>query len=153
VLRHLALPPGVETPAPEALAFDEATFARLENCRYLYDATATDLGPFFERGGRLLVWHGLSDPDITPRTTLAWWGALRRDLGAPAVDRAARLFRVPGLAHCRGGVGLTEFDSLTPLLRWVEEGVAPGDLAGQVSPAGDVSPEPFLGAARFGPRR
>lgn len=40
----------------------------------------------------------------------------------------------------------------TPTLRWVEEGVAPGDLAGRVAPAGDVAPEPFLGSGRFGPR-
>jgi hypothetical protein len=40
------------------------------------------------------------------------------------------------------------------LLRWVEEGVAPGGLAGgRVAPTGDVAVEPFLGAERFGPRR
>ena len=125
-LRHLAFPPGTAaTPAPQELAFDAATLARLADSRRLYDATATDLGRFFARGGRLLLWHGLADQDISPRTTLAWWHALRRDQGAARVDEAARLFLVPGLAHCRGGAGsLTEIDTLTPLLRWVEEGVA-----------------------------
>jgi hypothetical protein len=157
VLRHLAFPAGApETPAPQELAFDAATLARLADSRRLYDATATDLGPFFARGGRLLVWHGLADQDISPRTTLAWWHALRRDQGGAArVDEVARLFLVPGLAHCRGGAGsLTEIDTLTPLLRWVEEGVAPGSLAGgRIPPTGEVAPEPFLGAERFGPRR
>ena len=121
----------------------------------MYDATATDLGPFFARGGRLLVWHGLADQDITPRTTLAWWHALRRDQGAARVDAAARLFLVPGLAHCRGGAGgLTELDTLTPLLRCVEEGVAPDGLAGgRVAPTGDVALAALLGAERFGPHR
>ncbi|MBB5694681.1 tannase/feruloyl esterase family alpha/beta hydrolase [Muricoccus pecuniae] len=152
VLRHLAFPPGAPTPAPGELAFDAGTLAQLAGARSTFDATATDLGPFFARGGRLLLWHGLADQDITPRTTVAWWGALRRDLGAWMVDEAARLYLIPGLAHCRGGVGLTENDTLTPLIRWVEEGVAPGDLAERVAPTGDVAPPDFLGAGRFGPR-
>ncbi len=154
VLRHLAFAPGAtSTPAPDALAYDTATFARMADARRLYDATATDLGRFFARGGRLIVWHGLADQDIAPRNTVAWWGALRRDLGAAAVDGSSRLFLIPGLAHCRGGVGLTDFDSLTPLLRWVEDGAAPGDLAGRVPATRDVSVEPFHDANRYGPRR
>ncbi len=155
MLRHLAFPPGTpETPAPRDLAFDTATLARLTESQRVFDATATDLGPFFARGGRLLLWHGLADQDISPRTTLAWWHALRRDQGAARVDAAARLFVVPGLAHCRGGAGsLTEFDTLMPLLRWVEEGMAPDNLAGgRVAPTGDVAAEAFLGSDRFGPR-
>lgn len=156
VLRHLAFTPGAaDTPAPEVLAFDAVTLARLADSQRLYDATSTDLAAFFARSGRLLLWHGLADQDITPRTTLAWWHALRRDQGAARVEVAARLFLVPGLAHCRGGAGsLTAFDTLTPLLRWVEEGVAPDSLAGgRVEPTGDAAPEPLLGAERFGPRR
>ena len=98
---------------------------------------------------------GTGSPTRTSRRvpTLAWWHALRRDQGAARVDAAARLFLVPGLAHCRGGAGkATAFDTLTPLLRWVEEGAAPGTLADRVAPTGDVAPEPFLGSERFGPR-
>ncbi|WP_270938436.1 tannase/feruloyl esterase family alpha/beta hydrolase, partial [Falsiroseomonas oryzae] len=150
VLRHLAFPPGTETPTPDALGYDAATLARLADSQRIFDATPTDLGPFFARGGRLLVWHGLADQDISPWSTVAWWAALRRD--QPQAAQAARLFLIPGLAHCRGGVGVTEFDSLTPLLRWVEDGVAPDALAG-TQPAGDLRPQAFLGADRFGPRR
>ena len=154
MLRHLAFPPGrPDTPTPQDLAFDAATLARLVDSQRIFDATATDLGPFFARGGRRLLWHGLADQDISPRTTLAWRHALRRDQGAAHVDAASRLFLVPGLAHCRGGTGSpSAFDTLTPLLRWVEEGAVPGSLAGRVAPTGDVAPEPFLGDERFGPR-
>jgi feruloyl esterase len=151
VLRHLAFPPGTaDAPAPDALAFDAAMLARLADSQRVFDATATDLGPFFARGGRLLLWHGLADQDISPHGTIAWWGALRRD--QPAAALAARLFLVPGLAHCRGGIGTTAFDALTPLLRWVEAGEAPTTLAG-VAAAGDLPVQPFLGSDRFGPRR
>jgi Tannase and feruloyl esterase len=154
VLSNLAFAPGSETPPPEALSYDRATYARLEDSRRTYDATSTNLDRFFARGGRLIVWHGLADQDITPRTTIAWWAALRRDIGAATVDAASRLFLIPGLAHCRGGVGgHTEFDSLTPLLRWVEEGVAPEELAGGIAPTRDIAVEPFLGSERFGPGR
>jgi feruloyl esterase len=37
----------------------------------------------------------------------------------------ARLFLVPGLYHCSGGPGPTTIDFLTPLVQWVEMGVAP----------------------------
>jgi hypothetical protein len=151
VLRHLAFPPGTDgTPSPEALAFDTATLARLADGQRVFDATATDLGAFFARGGRLLVWHGLADQDISPHATIAWWAALRRD--QPAAAAAARLFLIPGLAHCRGGLGVTAFDALTPLLRWVEDGVAPEALAG-ASATGTLQPLVFLGADRFGPQR
>lgn len=155
VLRHLAFAPGAtDTPAPEDLRFDAATLARLADSQRLFDATSTDMEPFFARGGRLILWHGLADQDITPRTTLAWWGALRRDHSAARVDEAARLFLIPGLSHCQGGAGpLTRVDTLTPLIRWVEEGVAPSDLAGSVASTRDVPPPDFLGAHRFSPRR
>ena len=151
VLRHLAFPPGTtDTPAPDALEFDAATLARLADSQRIFDATATDLGPFFARGGRLLLWHGLADQDISPHGTIAWWAALRRN--QPAAAQAARLFLIPGLAHCRGGLGTTAFDALTPLLRWVEAGEVPVALA-DVAAAGDMSVQAFLGSDRFGPRR
>ena len=37
----------------------------------------------------------------------------------------ARLFMVPGMFHCSGGPGPNTFDALTPLVNWVETGVAP----------------------------
>ena len=58
------------------------------------------------RSGWLIVWHGLADQEISPRSTLAWWGrASRQDQGTARVNEAARLFLVPGLTHCRGSVG------------------------------------------------
>lgn len=36
-----------------------------------------------------------------------------------------RLFMVPGMAHCRGGAGTSEFDEQKALEAWVERGIAP----------------------------
>src|SRR3954449_4104047 len=41
----------------------------------LFDATSTKLRPFFAQGGRLILWHGVADQDISPRSTIAWWHA------------------------------------------------------------------------------
>jgi feruloyl esterase len=41
--------------------------------------------------------------------------------------------------HCRGGFGVDRFDALTPLVNWVEQGVAPDALlAAQVDSGGGV---------------
>jgi feruloyl esterase len=40
-------------------------------------------------------------------------------------QKYARLFMVPGMYHCSGGPGPNVFDALTPLVTWVETGVAP----------------------------
>src|SRR5262249_20752220 len=40
-------------------------------------------------------------------------------------QKYARLFMVPGMFHCAGGPGPNVFDAITPLMNWVENGVAP----------------------------
>ena len=40
----------------------------------------------------------------------------------------ARLFVVPGFGHCNGGSGLDRFDPLTPMVNWVEKGIAPEEM-------------------------
>jgi feruloyl esterase len=46
----------------------------------------------------------------------------------PSADGFYRLFMVPGMAHCGGGPGPNTFDSMTPLVNWVEHGIAPEKL-------------------------
>lgn len=71
VLNNLAFAPGSQTPTPESQTDDKATYARLKDSRRTYDEISANLDLFFARGGRLIVWHGLADQDLTPRTTLA----------------------------------------------------------------------------------
>jgi hypothetical protein len=110
------------------LAFDRATFERLKPMHALYDATNPDLSAFFGRVGRLILWHGWSDPHISPLNTIAYFNAVRATLGPEAADKVMRLFLIPGLYHCEGGEGFTKTDILTPLIAWVEQGKAPGQL-------------------------
>jgi len=108
------------------------------------NANSTDLGEFREHGGKLLMYHGWADPLIPSQSSINYFNALvangSRDFqsngfqqasfgdGNPALQRTqryARLFMVPGMYHCSGGPGPNTFDALTPLVTWVETGVAP----------------------------
>jgi feruloyl esterase len=95
----------------------------------LIDADDTDLARFVRAGGKLLVWHGWSDPAIPAEMSIDLYERIRRDtvpqVGAASVDESVRLFMVPGVQHCGGGSGLTAFDALEALEQWVEQGRVP----------------------------
>ena len=108
--------------------FTEANFARASILAPLYDATDTDLSPFQEKGGKLILWQGWSDQRISPMNTIAYYQALNKQMGTAAVDSFTRLFLFPGIYHCGGGEGYTQFDLLSPLMAWVEGGDAPSRI-------------------------
>lgn len=99
------------------------------NLGQLLDADDTDLGRFVRTGGKLLIWHGWSDPAIPAGMAIDLYTRIRRDTrqerGQPSTDESVRLFMAPGVQHCGGGFGLTSFDALDALEQWVEQGKAP----------------------------
>lgn len=88
----------------------------------------TNLAPLRARGARMIVYHGNSDAIFSAHDTVALMQRMDRALGGKA-DDVARYFPVPGMAHCTGGPATDQFDALTPLVRWVEQGEAPAGLA------------------------
>jgi len=88
------------------------------------DATNPDLRAFFGRGGKLLMTHGWADPQTPPLNGLDYFTRVQSTVGAQA-DASLRLFMVPGMGHCEGGVGTDVFDPMEPLATWVERGTAP----------------------------
>lgn len=52
-------------------------------------------------------------------------GGQSRDGALTETQDFFRLFMVPGMNHCAGGPGPSNFDMLTALEQWVEHGVAP----------------------------
>ena len=105
--------------------FDRATFDRLRPLHTLYDATNPDLSAFAGRGGKLILWHGWADPHISPINTVAYHEAVERAMGRRRTETSVRLYLLPGVYHCFGGEGPSLVDMLTPLIDWVERGVAP----------------------------
>ena len=89
------------------------------------DAANPTLAAFAQRGGKMIVYHGSSDPVFSVNDTLAWVERLQHNLGPQAASAVARVFAVPGMGHCQGGPATDQFDGLGALVAWVEEGRAP----------------------------
>ena len=110
---------------PLTLDFDTLP-ATLERARKTYDATSHDLRAFKKRGGKLLMWHGLADGAIMATSTTAYYDGVQKLMGGrDQTHDFFRLFLIPGVHHCGGGPGLSQFDVLTLLENWVEKGQAP----------------------------
>jgi feruloyl esterase len=89
----------------------------------------TNLNTFSGRGGKLLFWHGVSDPRFSALDTVDYYERLTKANGGPDQVRDwSRLFLVPGAGHCGGGPSLDTFDALSAMVRWVEQGSAPDAL-------------------------
>jgi len=138
------------------LRFDETTFKATTRLHALYDATDANLKPFFKSGGRLILWHGLADPHISPMNTVAYYQAMQKQLGTDTVDKFARLYLFPGGAHCGGGEGPFDVDLMSAMIAWVEDNQSPEALIASHSamPAGrpiGVPPGPPAAGAHLPP--
>ncbi|KAI9339546.1 Tannase/feruloyl esterase [Zopfochytrium polystomum] len=107
------------------LVFANSTIDLLRARHPLLDAVSADLSPFRSAGHKLILYHGWADPHISPRTTIAYYEALQKHMGVAAVDEFVRLYLLPGMYHCGDGYGPSYFDLVSPILAWVEGGVAP----------------------------
>ena len=100
---------------------------RLEWIHNVLDATDPDLARLQKRGGKVLMYYGWADQALNARMGVEYYESVLQTLGANAKD-FFRLFMVPGMFHCGGGVGCGSFDKLTPLIQWTENGKAPDSL-------------------------
>ena len=102
-----------------------------------------DLSAFKQRGGKMIAWIGNADPAVSPKDTIRWFKSVHAHEAARGGDKDGskaadflRLFVVPGMNHCAGGVATDRFDMLTPLEDWVERGIAPASVPAEASNPG-----------------
>ncbi|MET3442826.1 feruloyl esterase [Variovorax paradoxus] len=94
-----------------------------------------NLSALRDRGSKLMVYHGTSDAVFSSDDTTRWYEQLRAANGGDA-SGFARFFPVPGMNHCGGGPATDQFDMLTPLVAWVEQGKAPATVIARARGAG-----------------
>jgi feruloyl esterase len=116
------------------------------------DSTNPDLRSFRAHGGKLIQYHGWGDAAISALSSIAYYERVRsfleqfpdaRSEARKPMEDFYRLFLVPGMGHCGGGIGPNSFgntgagwagdaerDVLTALEKWVEQGVPPDRLIG-----------------------
>jgi feruloyl esterase len=92
-----------------------------------------DVSAFTKHGGKLLFFHGMADGIFSPNDSISYLDKLHRKY-SDKTDSFARLFLVPGMAHCGGGPATDQFDALGAVVQWVEKGPAPSQLLAKGSP-------------------
>ena len=102
------------------------------------NALDPNLNAFGDRGGRLIQYHGWSDPQISPGNSVQYYQRVVEALGVSKVQGSYRLFMAPGMAHCGGGDGPNTFDMVSALEQWVEQGKAPDQIIASHSTNGVV---------------
>ncbi len=130
----------------------------------IIDASNPDLRSFRAHGGKIIHYHGWTDAALTPLASILYYDSVKEFLNTYPDPRSGslktiedfyRLFMVPGLGHCAGGVGPNEFgqtlrpgkaagndperDIIAALERWVEKGIAPDRIIASGKPPLDPS--------------
>lgn len=105
--------------------------------RTINEADNPNLKPFFDRGGKLLWYHGWND-GASPLQSVKYLDTVKRIVGEQTAQKSIRLFAMPGMGHCAGGTGCDTFDKITVLDHWVESGTPPETIIASKLQAGKV---------------
>lgn len=148
-LRLFSVTPPNPNLDPLQFDFDRDMDATYETAA-INDPVATMHTSFAGHGGKMIVYHGLSDQAMSVGALLNWYEKL-----TPAKDNGpqdwARLFLIPGMTHCAGGEATDRFDMLSAIQAWVEEGKAPDHVvaSGQAFPGITRPLCPYPKVARY----
>jgi feruloyl esterase len=92
-------------------------------------SASPDMKAFFSRGGKLLLYHGWSDPQVTPLNTISYFNKVVAMQGSDVIGKSLQLYMVPGMNHCQGGPGTDTFDKMGAIEQWLRTGTAPDHIA------------------------
>lgn len=110
------------------------------------DVDNPEMADFRDAGGKMIVFHGMSDPVFSALDTIRWYEQLDANNGGNAEDFAL-LYTVPGMGHGSGSPATDKFDAFTALVEWVENGASPSHLVATATPDNQYVPD-LIGATR-----
>jgi feruloyl esterase len=96
------------------------------------DSPDPNLKPFKAHGGKLIQFHGWNDSAIPTRSSVVYYEDVRKTMGE--TSDFYRMYLVPGMLHCGGGVGPSTVDWVAALDAWVTAGKAPGEFTAVTGP-------------------
>lgn len=135
-LTHYYLTPRQPSVEPLSLNLDQIA-QQVTDIGGIHDADEADLSTFQQRGGKMLIYQGVSDPIFSTLDLRDWYKQLIRNNAN--TENIAKLFFVPAMNHCGRGATVNDFDMLSALENWVEKGQAPESI---VAKAGELYPNP-----------
>jgi len=97
-----------------------------------------NLKKFFDHGGKLLMYHGWSDPQVNPLNSVLYYNDVVKTVGKSKAANSIALFMVPGMNHCSGGPGTDTFDKMQVIQDWVEKGKTPTRIVASHATGGKV---------------
>lgn len=101
---------------------------RISQLAGIQDVNKTDLSAFRNKGGKILMAHGMSDALVSTRSTEEYFTRVQSTMGAGNVSTFMRYYEIPGYGHAVSSVFNASWDSLTALENWVEKNTAPASL-------------------------
>ncbi|QYO75845.1 tannase/feruloyl esterase family alpha/beta hydrolase [Devosia salina] len=110
------------------------------------DVDNPEMADFRDAGGKMIVFHGMSDPVFSALDTIRWYEQLDANNGGNAEDFTL-LYTVPGMGHGSGSPATDKFDAFTALVDWVENGTAPTHLVATATPDNPYVPD-LIGVTR-----
>ncbi len=128
-MRFMARPPLGPDWSYKSFNFDTDP-ARLARISAMIDAIDPDMTKVRKRGGKIIHYHGWADALVNPQMSVDYYESVLKRMGEKQTKEFYKLYMVPGMFHCAGGVGCDRVDWFAPLVDWVERGIAPGALAG-----------------------
>jgi feruloyl esterase len=87
-----------------------------------------NLKAFFDHGGKLLMYHGWTDPQVSPMLSVTYYNNVLKAVGKDKAANSIALFMMPGMNHCRGGDGPDTFGQVKAIEQWVEQGKKPTQI-------------------------